>query len=61
MFQLLQSLRDVCQRDPERLDGRERVLEVQRVRVVLDAAELHHLRERKKLFYFHTKDPLLLI
>ena len=47
MFQLLQSLRDVCQRDPERLDGRERVLEVQRVRVVVDATELHHLEREK--------------
>ena len=43
----LQSLSDVGERHPKGLDGGERVLEVQRVRVVVDPAKLHHL---KKMF-----------
>ena len=42
----LQSLRDVGERHPEGLDGGERVLEVQRVRVVVDPAKLHHLKKK---------------
>ena len=42
----LESLRDVGERHPEGLDGGERVLKVERVRVVVDAAELHHLKKR---------------
>ena len=42
----LQSLRDVGERHPEGLDGGERVLEVQRVRVIVDPAKLHHLKKK---------------
>lgn len=39
----LEALRDVGQRHSEGLQRREGVLEVQGVRVAVDAAELHHL------------------
>ena len=41
---LLESLRHVCQGDTECLDCREWVLEVERIRVVIDPTELHHLK-----------------
>lgn len=40
---LLETLRDVRKSDGKCLNCRERVLKVQRVRVAVDPAKLHHL------------------
>ena len=40
---LLEPLSNVGQGDSEGLNGREWVLEIQRVGIMIDAAELHHL------------------
>lgn len=57
LHSLLESLRDVSQRNSKSLHRSERMLKVQRVRVAVNATKLHNLKIHEYTIIYNSKRP----